>query len=303
MRKIQIAGLVLALGSVGCIGTNHSAAKVKAAQLNGPWVVSNVGFATPESVLYDDISDVYLVSNINGSCTERDGNGFISRLMPDGTVANLKWVDGENGETTLNAPKGMALVGNILYVADIDHVRMFHRHSGASLGEIAILEATFLNDVAPTGEGGVLVSDSGLTPDFASSGTDTIYSIDADGVVTTLVSGTELARPNGLAVFGGAVWNVSFGSKEVRKMDFSGALLESYQAPAGSLDGIEILPDGSALISSWASKSVYQLKPDGTFHAVVTEVEAAADIGVDTRRNRILVPLFKAHAVHIEPLS
>ncbi|HSN57605.1 MAG TPA: hypothetical protein VLT32_23245, partial [Candidatus Sulfomarinibacteraceae bacterium] len=60
-----------------------------------------VGFATPESVLHEPVSDVYLVSNINGSPTGVDGNGFISRLAPDGAVLELKWIDGEAEGVTL----------------------------------------------------------------------------------------------------------------------------------------------------------------------------------------------------------
>ena len=42
------------------------------------------GLSTPESVLYDADDDRYLVSNINGKPTDKDNNGFISALSPDG---------------------------------------------------------------------------------------------------------------------------------------------------------------------------------------------------------------------------
>src|SRR5690349_10065018 len=54
----------------------------------------NVGLSTPESVLYDEMTDVYLVSNIEGQPLDADGKAFISRLTPDGTVATLKWIEG-----------------------------------------------------------------------------------------------------------------------------------------------------------------------------------------------------------------
>src|SRR2546426_6734142 len=41
------------------------------------------GFLTPESVLHDTVQDIYFVSNINGSPTAKDNNGFISRVKPD----------------------------------------------------------------------------------------------------------------------------------------------------------------------------------------------------------------------------
>ncbi|MGH2397863.1 MAG: ATP-binding protein, partial [bacterium] len=88
------------------------------------------GFQTPESVLYDTRADVYLVSNINGKPTDTDGNGFISRVSPAGKVLALKWIDGTKQGVTLNAPKGTAISGTTLYVADITAVRMFDRSTG-----------------------------------------------------------------------------------------------------------------------------------------------------------------------------
>ena len=41
-----------------------------------------MGFESPESVLYDELADLYLVSNVNGGLADADGNGFISRLGP-----------------------------------------------------------------------------------------------------------------------------------------------------------------------------------------------------------------------------
>src|SRR5262245_61192901 len=59
-----------------------------------PTLIKDVGFATPESVLFDADTGVYLVSNINGSPGGKDDNGFISQVDPNGTVITLKWIDG-----------------------------------------------------------------------------------------------------------------------------------------------------------------------------------------------------------------
>ena len=68
-------------------------------------VLSVEGFLTPESVFHDSAQDIYFVSNINGSPTAKDNNGFISRLRPDGAVENLKFIEGGKNGVTLNAPK------------------------------------------------------------------------------------------------------------------------------------------------------------------------------------------------------
>ncbi len=70
------------------------------------------GFSKPESVLHDSTQDIYFVSNVNGSPTAKDNNGFISRVRPDGAIENLKFIEGGRAGVTLNAPKGLALSGD-----------------------------------------------------------------------------------------------------------------------------------------------------------------------------------------------
>src|SRR5690606_9584497 len=56
--------------------------------------VADAGFQTPESVLHDPAADVYIVSNISGNPPEKDNDGFLSRVSPEGQVIALKWVEG-----------------------------------------------------------------------------------------------------------------------------------------------------------------------------------------------------------------
>src|SRR5207253_7934041 len=115
------------------------------------------GFLTPESVLHDSVQDIYFVSNINGSPTAKDNNGFISRVKPDGAVENLKFIEGARNGVTLNAPKGLALQGDTLWVADIDVIRSFNAKTGALIDSVSLakLGAVFLNDLAVTPTGAV----------------------------------------------------------------------------------------------------------------------------------------------------
>src|SRR5688500_12740589 len=95
-----------------------------------PIVVKDVGFLTPESILHEGTSDTYLVSNINGTPLDKDDNGFISKLSPEGKVLELKWIDGSAATVELNAPKGLGVSGGTLYVADIDTIRTFDLATG-----------------------------------------------------------------------------------------------------------------------------------------------------------------------------
>ena len=94
------------------------------------------GFLTPESVLHDPAQDIYFVSNINGSATGKDNNGFISRVRTDGAVENLKFIEGSRNNVTLHAPKGLAVLGDTLWVTDIDVVRGFNRRSGTPVASV-----------------------------------------------------------------------------------------------------------------------------------------------------------------------
>src|SRR5438034_3460416 len=125
-------------------------------------VLAVAGFSTPESVLLDSAQDIYFVSNINGSPTAKDNNGFISRVRPDGAIENLKFIEGGRAGVTLNAPKGLAVAGDTLWVADIDVVRAFNARTGAPIDSVKFDSASaggggavFLNDVTVDRKSGV----------------------------------------------------------------------------------------------------------------------------------------------------
>ncbi|WP_243664700.1 hypothetical protein [Rhodothermus marinus] len=69
------------------------------------WEVSD-SLARPESALFDSGANVIYVSNINGGPTEKDGNGYISRIAPDGTLLQARWVTG------LHAPRAWRSAGD-----------------------------------------------------------------------------------------------------------------------------------------------------------------------------------------------
>ena len=91
----------------------------------------------PESARYDRDLDVWFVSNINGDPSKKDNNGYISRLRPDGSPYNLKFIEGGAKGVTLNAPKGLAINGDTLWVADIDFARAFSKRTGALIANVS----------------------------------------------------------------------------------------------------------------------------------------------------------------------
>ena len=296
----------LAFALAGC-GGSDSAKQDAGAPAAGPdIVVADVGFSTPESVLHDAEADVYLVSNINGSPLEKDGNGFISRVAPDGTVLDLKWIDGEAQGVVLHAPKGMAIQDGKLYVADIDCIRIFDAASGAGIRGTCLESATFLNDIAPGGSGTMFFTDSGFRAGaggFEPSGTDAVYRMIDDERVVQVRKEPGLGGPNGITVGSRGIMVATFGSGEVFRLTAEGERTDIMPASQRQFDGIEMLPDGGFMVSSWGDQCVYRIGADGKVSKVLEDVEAPADIGYDAARNRLLVPLFHANQVIIRPLG
>jgi hypothetical protein len=265
-----------------------------------PMTITGAGLDTPESVLYDSIADLYLVSNIGGGGdpVARDDNGFIARLRPDGQVETLRWIDGAADSITLNAPKGLAVHGDTLFVADIDSIRSFDRSTGAPLDVRGVPGATFLNDLAVGDDGRLYVTDSGLGAGMAPNGTDAVYQMGANGA-SPLLSGASLMNPNGITVHEGEIFMAPFGSRALMRVPTGGAPSVVVELPAGQLDGLVRLPDGSFLVSSWESNSVYRVRPDSTVETAAENVTSPADIGYDSRRRRLLIPLFTQSALEI----
>lgn len=292
-------------GSAGETGSAGSAEGSAAAAWDGKSPLSlTEGFQTPESVLYDADADVYLVSNINGDAVGTDDNGYISKVSPDGKVTEQKWIDGAKDNIKLDAPKGLAITGGVLYVADIDTVRMFDAKTGEPKGEVKIDGATFLNDVAPAPDGGVFVTDSGLDAKFGPTGTDAIWQIGTDGKAKALIKNKSLGAPNGiLAADGGGVWVVTFGSGEIYKVDAKGKQQKGEKLPKGQLDGIVALDGDDVLVSSWEGSAIYRGQPGKEWKPVVENVKSPADIGWDSKRHRILIPVFQGNTVILQPLE
>lgn len=113
------------------------------------------GLANPESVALSADGSFFYVSNVAGEGDAKDGAGFIARIGRDGRMLQRDWAAG------LDAPKGLALSRDALFVSDIDRLVMLDAQSGAIIQTIPIPGAVFLNDVAIAPDGAVLLSDSG----------------------------------------------------------------------------------------------------------------------------------------------
>jgi DNA-binding beta-propeller fold protein YncE len=239
------------------------------------------GFAKPESALFDPEASTIYVANINGSADAEDGNGFISKVSLDGEMLELKWIDGEKAGVTLNAPKGMGIAGDELFVADITAVRVFDRESGAPVASININGATFLNDVASDGTR-VFVSDSSAS---------VIYEIMSDRTATARVSAEQVEKPNGLAFDSNTLYAAT-GAGHIIAFDDAFQPMNTIDTGVTSLDGLICLQDGWFLVSSWGAKAVFVASENTPFQPMIEAVSSPADIGYVPDRYMVLIPTF-----------
>ncbi|TGQ86273.1 ATP/GTP-binding protein [Mesorhizobium sp. M8A.F.Ca.ET.208.01.1.1] len=244
------------------------------------------GLEQPESALFDAANSRIIVSNISGNPGDADGIGYLSVLSTEGKIVTQHWTDG------MDAPKGMAIAGGKLYVADITKVRVVDLASGKLIASIVVPNAVFLNDMTSDQSGKVYVTDMLA---------DTIYRIDGDRP-ELFVRDAMLASPNGVFADGSRLIVASWG-KGI-KPDFStaepGGLLavdlasKTVTPLAGAqkfadLDGVIALGD-TIYATAYMTGTLYRYRTGGAPEAVAHFKPGSADIGTDGK-SILYVPL------------
>lgn len=253
------------------------------------------GFKNPESVLADKAGRVF-VSEIGEF--DKDGDGQISVIEPDGKRSVFA--------KGMNDPKGLALVGSELYVADKDRILKVDKD-----GEWVVLAdksafpvpPSFLNDLEPDYEGKYLyVSDSG---DIANQGgaSGAIYRITlATSKVDTVIHHQHDARikaPNGLWMddTGEVLIYVDFASGVLYKLDLLNRHLIELAKGFGGGDGLALGANRKLYISDYINGKVFSLSIDDEVTLEHEGFQSAADIGITPDGKALLVPDMKAGTV------
>jgi hypothetical protein len=285
-----------------------------------PAIVVDAAFQTPESAVHDPIADVYLVSNVNGHPQMLTNDGFISRIAPDGTVLDLEWIRGGVNGVTLHAPTGITIVGDVLYVADADAVRLFHRVSGAPLAAWPVpvriepvpgmtgtswVRGVLLNAVCSGPRGQIYLTATGIdiSPEFdlAPTGEDVVYRF-WNGIAIPIATGGDLMGPNGCEVVGPTVYIAPLLSNEVYRLNPAGRRVHVATLPAGGLDGI-VRSGGFLYISSVFEGYVFRMTLDGSqVTTLLSGLNSPADLGYDAVRDRLLIPSLFGDILTIQPL-
>ncbi|WP_420146997.1 SMP-30/gluconolactonase/LRE family protein [Spirosoma sp.] len=234
---------------------------------------------TPESVLFDGNNTLY-VANIDGKADSLDGNGFISKVSLDGKIENLRWTSG------LNAPKGMGIYKDKLYVTDVYRLVCINTANGqAEKTWDAVGKGAFLNDVTVAKDGTVYVSDSRA---------DKIYRL-KDGKWEVLAEGEHLNKPNGVLAVGKD--KLMVGSTKIgalRTMDLNTKTLTTVADGMAATDGIVPEGKGNYFVSDWNGR-IFHVSADGTKEQLLdtrSDKVSSADIEYVEKKKLLVVPTF-----------
>lgn len=267
MKRMVPALVAFAFCGLAATGFAQAAEKL--------WEVE--GLKGPECALPDAAAGIVYVSNVDGKPDGKDGQGAISRISMDGKMLDAAWVSG------LDAPKGLAMAGGLLYVADIDTLVVIDIASATIKARHVGEGAKLLNDVAVGADGAVYVSDT--------MG-NAIYRL-ADGAFQVWVEGDEIAGPNGLlaesdrlvvntwGILKGEGWAtetpghmlaVSLADKSVKSIDDG--------TPIGNLDGMQRTGEGVYLITDWMAGKVMRFdEATGKAKEIMDLGQGTADLG------------------------
>lgn len=299
---VPLLALVLAASLAACRAGDHRGTTdtTAAAPLPARAALA-LGFRRPVAAAYDSSGDRFFVANLGDDST----GGFISRVRPDGTIDSLHFIAGGRHGVTLHAPRGLALVGDTLWVADVDAVRGFDARTGAPAAtiDLAAQHPVALSGLAAAPDHSLYVTDrairdAGGAPSHP-PGTDRVFRIAPDHHVSVALATDDLERPSAIA------WDararrfiiVAFGGSSIFSWRPTDAAPTLIGHGASRLDGVALLPDDRLVVAAWKDSSLTIRHANQ--ETVIEGFPTPSGIAVDTRRMHIAVPLVSRDRVDI----
>ena len=249
------------------------------------------GLKTPESAIQAKDGRIF-VSEINEF--GKDGDGQISVIDTSGKVSVFA--------SGMDDPKGLAMIGDKLYVADKNRVlEVFPDGTWAVYGAQMAFPGTpvFLNDLVADSAGNLYVSDSGTLKEGGQ-----IYKITPNGDVSVVADSKnpDILAPNGLLMDGKNLLEVDFASGILYRVNLKTGGTTKVAEGFGGGDGLVRTKTGKLIISDWQNGKIYQVV--GKKAKLIKEgYQASADIVLSNDGKTLIVPDMKAGELDFLPIS
>ncbi|QPJ61106.1 MAG: hypothetical protein G3M70_04060 [Candidatus Nitronauta litoralis] len=252
------------------------------------------GFKSPDSVLVDPETSRLYVSNVNGSPALSDGNGFISLLDPSGKPVNMHFIRSGRGGVNLNAPKGMALIGQDLYVTDLQQVHRFDKNKATLKGtiDLKLLGAKNLTGLAVGPDGVLFVSDPA---------TSTIFKIDTvhQHRAAVHVRDQALGQPTSL-LYDAAHHRLlagCWGSGQLLFIGEDGKIFSLMQKRFKRIKSLHFDREGHLLFAALVTGKIYRLRNYEKLEVVRENLVTPANFALDKDGRRLVVPSYRGNIV------
>lgn len=292
-RFLSLSAITLALQ------TSAIATALESSQPALLWEVS--GFKMPESVVYDSAREQYYVANINGNPMSADENGSIGLIQKGGQSAVVEWVTG------LSSPKGLEVMGNKLYVADVHELVVINLDEATIIARYPAPKSKVLNGIAISDSGQVFVSDWGG---------NALYQLQ-DGELINWLDSDALESPNGLFVSNDYLYIAAWGADI--QADFttltSGSLKrvainKGFQKPNTNtlenlgkqsswqnLDGLHAYKESNWLTTDFLKGQLLNMNDKGVIEHTYKLEPGSADFYYRKDKNMVIVPYFMSNKV------
>lgn len=258
MKRILWSGVVLAMLLLG-----FPAKAFTAQQWEVVWQAT--GLDDPVAATYDPITDAVYVSNQNGEEWSGTG-GYIAKLDPaTGAIVTRHFIGSIATDSPLRAPKGLAVLGDIVFVADIESLKAFSLASQQASGVWSAPDGHLVDVTLGPGRD-LFVSDT--------QNGEVLRLVWSNYVYTLQIFYGPIGSPGPLGLMGGSVL-VGLGSQPnwaVAKIDISTQEAFAYvDKDPGNLipRGLDTDDTGGIFFSSGAD--IYQADRDGNAQTIITE--------------------------------
>lgn len=271
------------------------------AQTKFEFVSRSKAFKHPENVCIVN-ADKILIADIGKTfkSTERDSDGVIYQCA----LNNINTKNKLNKTFKLNAPKGMTIKGNILYITDVDRIVMINIETGIKIDEIAFADTTVsLNDIFVIDDNTLLVTVTNKHE---------LYAVTISSKEIINLSNNSVEGANGLCRNNQKVYVCGFSSKDKKKGSVYEYDLETNKVSIlikelGHLDGMK-LHNNKLLVSDWGADynhgKIWEINLETKKPVIILEDEMLkSPSGFDVYENILIIPCLDSGDVLVFKLT